>query len=61
MATVAEVKNKDGVKENHGLNYLDLLKHAVKTVICNLEDNDRFALVSYSSNARTEFALENMT
>jgi len=61
MATIAEVKNKDGVKENHGLSYLDLLKHAVKTVICNLEDGDKFALVSYSSKARTEFPLKNMT
>jgi len=55
MASVAEVKNKDGVKENHGLSYLDLLKHAVKTIIHSLTEKDRLAIVSYSDDARLEF------
>lgn len=61
MDTVAQVKNKEGVKEQHGLNYLDLLKHASKTVILSLQENDRFGLVSYSSAARTEYELDYMT
>lgn len=33
MATEAAIKNKDGNKERHGLSYLDILKHGVKTII----------------------------
>lgn len=61
MDTVAEVKNKEGIKENHGLTLLDLLKHAVKTVIHSLSDQDRFCLITYSDNARIDFPLSYMT
>ncbi len=55
MANEASIKNTEGKKESHGLSYLDLLKHAAKTVINNLNENDRFALISYSDHARIEF------
>lgn len=61
MATEAHVKNTEGVKEKHGLSYLDLLKHATKTIIENLDENDRFGLVSYSDDARVEFAIQSMS
>ena len=61
MAAEASVKNTDGQKEKHGLSYLDLLKHAVKTTILNLNEKDRFALVSYSDDARVEYELSYMT
>lgn len=61
MAQEALVKNKKGVKEGHGLSYLDLLKHAAKTIILNLNEEDRFALISYSDEARVEFELAHMT
>jgi len=51
------VKNAQGTKERHGMSYLDILKHAVKTIIVNLEEKDRFSLVSYSDNSRVEFSL----
>lgn len=38
MATEAHVKNSDGIKEKHGLSYLDLLKHATKTIIKNMNE-----------------------
>lgn len=60
MATEAHVKNTEGIKEKHGLTYLDVLKHAVKTIISSLNENDRFALVSYSDDARLEFSLQPM-
>lgn len=41
--------------------YLDILKHAVNTVINNLGENDRFGLVSYSDTAAINFELNNMT
>ena len=61
MAEEALVKNKDGVKEGDGLSYLDLLKHAAKTIILNLNEEDRFALISYSDDARVEYDLNYMT
>lgn len=61
MSKIAEVKNEKGVKESNGMNYLDLLKHCVKTIISGLSDGDRFSLVSYSSRARIEYNLEYMT
>lgn len=61
MAEEAMVRNKSGVKEGDGLSYLDLLKHAAKTIILNLSEEDRFALISYSDDARVEFDLDYMT
>lgn len=61
MATEAAIKNKDGNKERHGLSYLDILKHGVKTIIACLNEQDRFGLISYSDDARIEFNLEYMT
>ena len=61
MAEEALVKNKDGVKEGDGLSYLDLLKHATKTIIMNLTQEDRFCLISYSDDARVEYDLNYMT
>ncbi|EGR33000.1 von willebrand factor type a domain protein [Ichthyophthirius multifiliis] len=61
MATEAQVKNATSdIKESHGLSYLDLLKHAVKTTITNLDEKDRFCLISYSDDARVEFKLDYM-
>lgn len=37
------------------------MKHAVKTIINNFKENDRFALVTYSSNARVDYNLAYMT
>ena len=61
MASDASVKNKDGNKESQGLVSLDILKHATKTIIYNLSEKDRFALVSYSDDSRLEFSLQYMT
>jgi hypothetical protein len=37
--------------ENSGLSLLDITKHALKTVITSLTDDDRISLVSYSNAA----------
>lgn len=37
------------------MTYLDLLKHAIKVIITNLDENDRLGVVSYSDKARTEY------
>lgn len=46
--------------ENSGLSLLDIVKHAVKTVINTLTENDRLALVSYSNSATEVFELTRM-
>lgn len=46
--------------EYSGLSLLDIVKHAVKTVISTLTDKDRLALVSYSNQANTVFDLMTM-
>lgn len=51
MKEQAHVKNEQGVKEVYGLNRLDVLKHAVRTTIYTLGENDRFGLVSFNNNA----------
>ena len=48
MNTEATVKNSEVIKESQGFSLLDILKHAVKTIIYNLNENDRFSLVRFS-------------
>jgi hypothetical protein len=47
--------------ENSGLSLLDITKHALKTVITSLKDNDRLSLVSYSNSAKVVCGLTPMT
>ena len=49
MDSEATVKNSEGIKESQGYSLLDILKHAVKTIIYNLNENDRFSLVKFSN------------
>jgi hypothetical protein len=46
--------------ESSGLTLLDIVKHAVKTVIYSLNEHDRLALVSYSNAATVVFDLTPM-
>ena len=48
MDAEATVKNSEGIKEFQGYSLLDIRKHAVKTIIYNLNENDRFSLVRFS-------------
>lgn len=47
--------------ESTGLSMLDIVKHAVKTVITTLGDNDRFGLVTFSTNSKVVCDLMYMT
>lgn len=47
--------------ESSGLNMLDIVKHAVKTVITTMNDNDRISIVTYSSAATLVCPLVQMT
>lgn len=43
---------EDKTSESAGLSILDLVKHASKTILETLEDNDRLALVTFSKDAK---------
>jgi len=51
MSSIARVQNENGEVEDDGLSYLDVVKHATRTVIQTLGENDLFSLVSYHSTA----------
>lgn len=61
MDESATVVNPNGDKEQLGLSVLDVVKHSVKTIVENLQDEDQLAIVSYSDNARVELKLQKMT
>jgi Mg-chelatase subunit ChlD len=61
MGTEASLKNQEGKTETHGLSLLDVVKHAVKTVITVLGPQDRVAIVSFSTDAKLVYALQSMT
>ena len=60
MGSEAKTKNDKGDVESHGLTLLDIVKHAVKTVVMCMEDKDRLSLVVYDSNPNKIFGLQNM-
>jgi hypothetical protein len=59
MSVQAEIQNE--ANEKFGLSQLDLVKHALKTIIHSLLPQDRLALVSFASSARVLFQLTEMT
>ena len=61
MGVEAEVAGSNGKKENYGLTVLCIVKHALKTIVNGLDDSDRFCLVVYSTSARVEMDLTQMT
>jgi len=62
MGINATVQNDEGGLESNNLSILDIVKHAVKTIIATLQPHDRLGLVSYSTKVsdmanRTFFSL----
>jgi hypothetical protein len=57
MGSEAMLKAEDGSMLGHGLSVLDIVKHAIKTIIRNLGDKDRVALIAYSNAASSIAAL----
>ncbi|CAF3255615.1 unnamed protein product [Rotaria sp. Silwood2] len=58
MSDMAEIQNDKN--EQYGLSQLDLVKHAIKTIVHSLQEQDRLSIVSFSNNARILFKLTNM-
>lgn len=57
MGVNATIQNDAGGREDNNLSILDIVKHAVKTIIATLQPNDRLGLVSYSTKAKKVFDL----
>jgi len=59
MADRAEIQNDKN--EQYGLSQLDLVKHALKTIIQSLQIQDRLSIVSFSDKAKILFQLTTMS
>lgn len=57
MGSEATVQNEKGDTEVHGLSILDVVKHAVRTIVNILKPTDHLSLVVYSSKAKKIFDL----
>eukprot|EP01104_Vermistella_antarctica_P019788 TRINITY_DN799_c0_g3_i2.p1 TRINITY_DN799_c0_g3~~TRINITY_DN799_c0_g3_i2.p1 ORF type:complete len:730 (-),score=183.45 TRINITY_DN799_c0_g3_i2:555-2744(-) len=51
MSTEAVLKDENGKSETHGLSLLDVVKHALRTVIASLKKGDRVAIVPFEGKA----------
>jgi len=59
MSTEVEIQGEND-KEKFGLSQLDLVKHALKTIIHSLTQNDRLSIVSFANSASILFRLRQM-
>jgi hypothetical protein len=61
MQIEAAIQNAAGIEESHGLSILDIVKHALKTVLGSLQPDDRFGLVSFATSGKVEAQLQTLT
>lgn len=60
MGTEVDMKDANGSTEKSGLSILDIVKHAIKTIINNLNEEDRLSIISFHSTASRITGLEFM-
>ena len=60
MCTDASIKNQSGESESYGLTILDVVKHANRAIIENMESFDKLTIIAYSSSARVVLQSEYM-
>jgi len=60
MASEATLKSITGDVESYSLSVLDVVKHSVKTIIHNLQDNDRLSIVTFETRGKVIFSLTTM-
>jgi Mg-chelatase subunit ChlD len=61
MQLEANIKSEaEDSKESYGFNTLDLVKHALRTIIKSMTKDDKLALVSFSTKAKVELDLTKM-
>ena len=56
----AKLATATGSTESHGLSLLDIVKHAVRTIVHSLRSTDRLSVVAYTTAARVIFPLLDM-
>merc|ERR1719310_637646 len=61
MGSLATHEDEDGTVKDDGLSILDVVKHAVKTLMHTLTGQDRVALVAFDNVAETSYTLGEMT
>jgi hypothetical protein len=61
MSNKATVQNANGEVESHGLNYLDVVIHATRTIVALLSPQDRMSIITFNSNSKTIFKPQFMT
>jgi Mg-chelatase subunit ChlD len=61
MCSAAKYENSDGVEQQDGFSYLDIVKHAINSVMHMVSENDRVSLVVFSDSASVVFPLTKMT
>eukprot|EP00933_Yihiella_yeosuensis_P037383 TRINITY_DN31298_c0_g1_i1.p1 TRINITY_DN31298_c0_g1~~TRINITY_DN31298_c0_g1_i1.p1 ORF type:complete len:824 (-),score=168.37 TRINITY_DN31298_c0_g1_i1:227-2698(-) len=61
MGTEAMAQDAAGVAISHGLELLDIVKHALRTIIHILGDQDRLAIVAYSNSSQVILELTPMS
>ncbi|CAF1172373.1 unnamed protein product [Rotaria magnacalcarata] len=59
MAVQSEIQSE--TNEKFGLSRLDLVKHAIKTIVHSLQPQDRLSLVSFANSATVLFQLTHMS
>ena len=60
MCTEVSVQDEQHQQEKNGLSQLDLVKHAIRTIVSGLNENDNFSLITFSTNASIVFELTKM-
>ncbi|KAG8996863.1 hypothetical protein FRB94_007993 [Tulasnella sp. JGI-2019a] len=55
--SMGETVKIPGDTEQSGLSVLDIVKHAAKTIITSMQDTDRVAVVTFSTDAKTALGL----
>ena len=61
MSSDATVQDNQGRVESHGINVLDIVKHAVRSVAGMLGPQDRLAIVAFSDKAKIVLPFTSMT
>ena len=61
MQLSAKIKDNAGKEEDKGITVLQLVKHAIKTIIHCLDKDDHLSIVAYSSKATVVTKLQKMT
>jgi hypothetical protein len=60
MSTAVEIQSTNDDKQKFGFSQLDLVKHALKTIIHSLTHLDRLSIISFADNANILFKLLQM-